>query len=165
MFSLFALILVYVLHSLQALLFEAPALEDAEDGQAITIARAKGKAKSRSMKLVYKECRQCQQPSEMKANQVYCDEQNCKKIVNNAENHAKAQGEVEFFRELKNSEDVQAFRKYIYAFKRATGGGVPGKGNRQAGSFDIARFSCPHSHPTTSVCINAHAYVCVCLSL
>lgn len=99
------------------------------------------KQQKRPLKVMYKECKQCQMPSEMKQNQVYCTANNCKKIVNNAENHAIRQHELEFFQELKNADDPANFRKYIWAYKRATGGGAPGKGNRQSGSFDVARLA------------------------
>ena len=71
---------------------------------------------------------------EMRKNVVYCQLNNCKKVIDNAEYHAKQQGEVDFFKELKFSDDPEPFRKYLFAFKRATGGGAPGQGNRQGGS-------------------------------
>ena len=95
----------------------------------------------KSIAVIFKECKLCLTGSEMKRNQPYCDLNLCKRVVNNAENHAKGQGELEFFRELKCMEDPEPFRKFIFAFKRATGGGVPGKGNRQSGTFDIARYT------------------------
>ena len=102
--------------------------------------RAPKKAAKAGVVMIFKDCKLCKTPSDIRKNQVYCTINECKKIIDNAENHAKQAGELEFFRELKHSDDPEPFIKFIFSFKRSTGGGIPGQGNRCSGKFDFARW-------------------------
>ena len=96
----------------------------------------------RTKNFMFKECKLCLLGSEIKKNQVYCTINNCAKIVNNSENHAKNMGELDFYRMLKTMDDVEPFRKYLFAYKRATGGGVKCPGRLLALGIGCTRTQC-----------------------
>eukprot|EP00973_Karenia_brevis_P018893 2590255-Karenia_brevis.AAC.1 len=95
-------------------------------------------ARSKEVKV----CKQCGEESEMPKKQVYCDKNDCRKEVQNAQNHAKREGNLEFFNELKNMGDPEPFRKYIEQFRRDMGP-LQGGGKKRTGCFDTARCPVP----------------------
>eukprot|EP00973_Karenia_brevis_P043647 6046213-Karenia_brevis.AAC.1 len=79
-----------------------------------------------------KQCRLCEEYSDIARNQVLCDKNECKKQEQSAYNHSKAQGQVDFYTTLKTATDPGPWRKYMASYKRQKGP-LAGSGKKRTG--------------------------------